>query len=188
MAPIRLCRGSPGRERRESSHGCTNHRAHLREFGDCADPDPEARALGCLRRFSFLRAMSPRARCESFPLRIIPPRQAPRALSARAPAGPKNNRAGASGSPETGRRCTRETTHTDLSAANRETMRQSPRGKGTNLRTRCWAGAHWPQTPRKLLCTGVGPHSTTHFLRPDIASGPFHSAIHSPSIHCPFRP
>ena len=33
--------------------------------------------------------MSPRARCESFPLRIIPPRQAPRALSAHAPAGPQ---------------------------------------------------------------------------------------------------
>ena len=30
---------------------------------------------------------------------------------------------------ETDRLCTRETAHTDLSAANRETMRQSPRGK-----------------------------------------------------------
>ena len=60
-----------------------------KQVGDCTDPGPEARALGCLRRFSFLRTLFLHSRCYSRVTRIILPRQALRALSARAPAGPK---------------------------------------------------------------------------------------------------
>ena len=64
-------------------------------FGDCTDPSPKARRLGCVRRFSFLRTMRLRMRWHSRSARILPPRQAPRALSASARGGPppkKNGR------------------------------------------------------------------------------------------------
>ena len=45
-------------ERNESFGVSTHNRwQHETWSGDCTDPSPEARALGCLRRFSFLRPL-----------------------------------------------------------------------------------------------------------------------------------
>ena len=49
---------------------------------------PGGQSAGFLMRFSFLRAMALRMRCQSCSARILPPRQAPRALSARGPGRP----------------------------------------------------------------------------------------------------
>ena len=50
------CAAEASVERNESFGVSTHNRwQHETWSGDCTDPSPEARALGCLRRFSFLR-------------------------------------------------------------------------------------------------------------------------------------
>ena len=43
----------------------------METLGDCTDPGHKARALGCLRRLSFLRTKSLRASQESTPVCIF---------------------------------------------------------------------------------------------------------------------
>ena len=60
-SPRGACQAVPRKPRSETtrvlSMATHNIRKHHVHFGDCTDPGPRARTLGCLRRFSFLRAL-----------------------------------------------------------------------------------------------------------------------------------